>query len=67
MATFLHPNLNKRVKTKEQKAIEFEEMLAKALKNGKEKFRENIKSKENKIGNNSYKLPCKKVDKKIDE
>ena len=67
MATFLHPNLNKKVRTEEEKATEFEVMLKKALKNGKDKYRENIKSKDNKIGDNSFKLPCKKVDIKKEE
>ena len=55
----LRPNLNKKVKTEEQKQIEFEIMLKKALKNSKEKYIESVKSNDQKIGDHRYKLPKK--------
>ena len=55
----LRPNLNKKVKTEEQKQIEFEIMLKNALKSSKEKYRDSMKSNDKKIKDHRYKLPKK--------
>ena len=53
----LRPNLNKKITTKEEKERKFEEMLKKALKQGKDKFNEFEKNKNKKIKDERYKLP----------